>query len=257
VRPVESIERALQVLKLFIADEADEGLSVNATARSLGVANSTVSRIFATMVAEGFLVVDPSTRRYHVGPAAFEVGGRFSAARLARSMRPLLQELTRVTGHTSQFGTLADARILYLGVVESPSRLRVVATPGHSRLAHTSAMGKALLAQLSDRALEYVLVQLVDADGALSASGPGTHRTRAELVADLAAIRARGYSVSRQDAEEGVSAIGMVVPWGVVPQIAISVAFPSTQFPSNIRTLINPMRSVADAAARIAAGRSV
>lgn len=255
-RPVESVERALHILKLFLEDQSDDGLSVNATARTLGVANSTISRIFATMASDGFLVADPQTRRYHVGPAAFEVGGRFSAARLTSSMRPLLHELTRITGHTAQLGTLTDGRILYLSVVESPNRLRVVASPGHSRLAHTSAMGKALLAQLPDRALEDVLSQLAGPGGALAASGPGTHRSRAELLADLAAIRARGYSVSREDAEEGVAAVGMVVPWGAVPQLAISVAFPTPQFPANIRALTDPLRSVVDAAARVAAGRA-
>lgn len=254
-RPVESVQRALQVLRLFIDADPDAGLSVTETAQALGVANSTISRLMATLASEGFVKADPVTRRYHIGAMAFQVGSRFDAAALARTMKPYVRELATDTGHTAQLGTLHESRVLYLSVAEAANRLRVVASPGDSRLAHASAMGKVLLASLPHHEQEAVISTLLDADGLLPATGPGTITDPVLLREELATIRTRGFSTSREEATADVAAVGVLVETVTDVPLALSIAFPSSQLgAADQRLQIQQLRRVA---ARVADAMSI
>lgn len=250
-RPVESVQRALQVLRLFLSDEASSGLSVTETANVLGVAGSTVSRLMATLAAEGFVTMDPASRRYHVGAAAFQVGSRFRPATMAGAVKPILHDLAAATGHTAQFGTLQHTRVFYLSVADSANRLRVVASPGDSRDAHTSAMGKALLAGLPDVEREAVIRSLLGGEDVLPASGPGTIRDPAALRDELATTRARGYSISREEATADVAALGVTVPERVGIPLALSIAFPSSRYEDDHTTLVWHLTTAAERVAAV------
>src|SRR5690606_1239302 len=108
----------------------------------------------------GMVVADDETRRYRVGPLAFQLGNRFEGAALARTVQPILRQLADKVNATAQVGTLRGQQVLYLLVAQAGSRLRVVASPGDTRYAHASAMGKALLAALPDRELDAMVAEL-------------------------------------------------------------------------------------------------
>jgi IclR family KDG regulon transcriptional repressor len=164
------VQRALQLLRLFL--DGDSGLSVTGAANALGVGKSTVSRLLATLAAEGLVVMDRDTRRYHVGPLAFQIGNKFAGANLARAVQPLLRELADQAQCTAQLGTMDGMHVVYLSVSHGPGRLRVVASPGDRRYAHMSAMGKALLASLPAEDCQTLIKQMLGHGSLLSASGP-------------------------------------------------------------------------------------
>ncbi len=226
-RSVASVQRALQVMRMFLESEPGEGISVSETARRLGVAKSTISRLMATLAAEGFVVLDPVSRRYHVGVVAFQIGSRLAVADLAQALVPVVRSVAATTGHTAQLGTLRANKVLYLTVAESSTRLRVVASPGDLRDVHASAMGKALLATMSEPERESVMRALIADDGALPRSGPGTIRDLVRLREELEHIRRQGYSVSREEAAEGVAAVGIRVALSAPEPLAVSVALPN------------------------------
>lgn len=226
-KPIESVQRVVQVLRLFLEADADEGLTVTATARRLDVAKSTASRLLATLASEGLVTMDPETRRYHVGVLAFRVGSRLRATRMAGAVKPIIQRLAESTGHTTQIGTLHDTKVLYLVVAESVTRLRVVAAPGDLRDAHTSAMGKAILAGLGSAAVDDLIRGLAGADGKLPRTGPGTITDPQALHDELSLTASRGYSISREEATAGVSAIGVGIAGPLPIPLAVSIAFPS------------------------------
>src|SRR6202044_2652106 len=109
-----SVQRAIQLLRLFL--DADNGLSVTGAANALGVGKSTVSRLLATLAAEG--------------PLAFQIGNRFAGPNLALAVQPLLRDLAEQAQCTAQIGTLDGVHVVYLSVSQGPGRLRVVASPG-------------------------------------------------------------------------------------------------------------------------------
>ena len=55
---------------------------------------SPLTRLMATMAQEGFVVQDPSTRRYMIGPMLFSAGSLYEPAAMYREVsEPILSEL--------------------------------------------------------------------------------------------------------------------------------------------------------------------
>ncbi|HET6190509.1 MAG TPA: IclR family transcriptional regulator [Trebonia sp.] len=226
-RQQSSVQRAIQLLRLFL--DADNGLSVTGAANALGVGKSTVSRLLATLAAEGLVVMNRDTRRYHVGPLAFQIGNRFAGANLALAVQPLLRDLAEQAQCTAQIGTLDGVHVVYLSVSQGPGRLRVVASPGDRRYLHTSAMGKALLAVLPPEDCQALVKQMLGQGSLLPTSAPMTIGAPDELARELDLTRRRGYSATNEEAALGVDAVGMVVQGPPDFPLAISVAYPVNQ----------------------------
>ena len=77
--------------------------------------------------------------------------------------------------------------------------LRMPATVGRRTPAYCSAVGKALLAFLSEAALDAVLLERP-----LRACTSKTMVTRAALLDDLSQTRTRGYSIDDEEIEKGL-----------------------------------------------------
>ena len=239
----------MQLLRLFIDSDLGQGLSVTEAGRRLGVGKSTVSRLMATLAAERMLVMDDDTRRYHVGPMAFELGSRFAGATLSSSLAPVVRDLADKAECTAQLGTLQGHHMLYLSVAQGPGRLRVVASPGELRYVHASAMGKAFLAGLDEDEQDSLIGSMVGEDGLLPASAPNTIRDPKALKHELMLTRRRGYSSSNEEAARGVAAFGVQVQGASGFPLALSVAFPTNQFSAADHTQL--VDCLQDAAAAI------
>src|SRR6187399_2389356 len=69
--PIESVDRALRLLLMF--READS-IRIADAAGALGVANSTVHRLFAMLLKYGFVAKNDDDRSYVAGDAFLELG---------------------------------------------------------------------------------------------------------------------------------------------------------------------------------------
>lgn len=239
---MESVQRAMEILRLSLEGPPGVSISVTEMAAALHVSKSTVSRLLDTLAAAGFLVADPATRRYNVGPLAFAFGSRFEGAALARAVTPLLKNLMELTGCTAQFGTIQGNFTRFLSVVESNQPLRVVVAPGNTRYAHASAVGKAILASLSTGALSDFVDALRTPDGLLPRVGPGTIVQPEALEQELVLTAKRGYSLSLEETTAGVVALGAFVPSQHEPHFAVSIAFAKglytdAEYPGLVKTL--------------------
>ena len=75
-----ALESAKHLLDLLIFLGSSGGdHSISGLGRSLGITFSRAYRLVATLEAKGFVERDPATKRYRIGPRAFEVGMRFAA----------------------------------------------------------------------------------------------------------------------------------------------------------------------------------
>ena len=224
-RPIESVQRAMQLLTLFVDSESASGVSVTEAAVALRLNKSTASRLFQTLCQAGFVILNPETRRYHVGPAAFVLGSRFEGGNIARAVLPMLHELARTTASTAQVGTLLGPSVVYLAVAQSNERLRVMAGQGDTRYAHGSAMGKAILASMSPPEVAEHLAPILLSSGTLPSAGPRTIVDPLELAHDLEVTRLRGYAISVEESTAGAAAVGVHVRSPREYPLAISVAF--------------------------------
>jgi DNA-binding IclR family transcriptional regulator len=111
------------------------------------------------------------------------------------------------------------------------------------------ALGKALLAERPDDVLPA---------GPYVAATPHTHTDRASLAADLAATRARGYSVDREEGVLGIVGFGFALRYDVPAQDAISCSVPVVRLTAaheeRIVAVMRETRAKIEAAPLTAAG---
>src|SRR5207245_7696455 len=112
--------------------------------------------------------------------------------------RPVLRELGERTGETVHLGILDGSDVVYIEKVESRHAVRMFSQIGRTMPAHSTGIGKAILAYLTDNELARAL------PGRLQARTPATITDRQELLEHLAAVRRRGYSTDDFEKEEGI-----------------------------------------------------
>jgi IclR family acetate operon transcriptional repressor len=197
---------------------------VSDLARASGLHKSVVARLLATMARSGFVVQDPVSRAYSVGPTAFAVGSAYQPyALLNRVARPVLERLTAGCGHASYLGAAAGDRYVFVLAVESTRSVRVAIDVGERRHYHAGAIGKALLAEMDDEEI----LRIVGEDP-LPAMTPFTIRTRADLLAEVAQVRASGVAHNRQESIVGAGSVAVAIRTGKGrPEAGIGIVFPT------------------------------
>jgi DNA-binding IclR family transcriptional regulator len=125
--------------------------------------------------------------------------------------------------------------VVYLAKRESVHPLRLFSAIGRRLPAHATALGKALLAQYPD---DDVARRLPNPLAALTAH---TLTDPTALRADLAAARAAGYAVDREENSEGIICVAVAVPAARpdgVPVDAISVSVPMSRHSASLQQRI-------------------
>ena len=201
----QSLERGLAILSAFGSDRATIGVSE--LSRDLGLSRSTTHRYIATLTALGYLLQDPETKRYRLGPRVLDLGfAAINSMDIRELSVPHLQALSDVTGFTVNLAILDGADVVYIERCRtSRSGQRQIDLNLHvgSRLpAYCTAMGKALLAFVPVERLEETLAE-VD----LVARGPNTITNRAALRADLERVRSLDIAVNNEELAYGLRSI--------------------------------------------------
>ena len=207
---VQSVERAFELLELM-ADAGGE-VALTQLAESSGLPLPTIHRIMRTLVSGGYVRQQPS-RRYALGPRLIRIG-ETAGRSLGAWARPYLAGLTEAVGETSSMAVLDGDQVVYVAQVPSSHSMRMFTEVGGRVAAHSTAVGRALLAQLRPAAVDQLLARAgVQAEG---------------LRGELAAIRARGYAEDDGEAEVGVRSIAVGVP-GAPTGAAISISGPEAR----------------------------
>ncbi|WP_029150623.1 IclR family transcriptional regulator [Microbacterium indicum] len=104
--PLQTVDRALQILLSYSESRRDWG--VHELAEEFGFNKSTSQRLLAALAARGFLIADPYTRRYSLGPAMWHMAALWErGGGLARLAEQVLTDLAEKTGRTASF-TIPD-----------------------------------------------------------------------------------------------------------------------------------------------------
>lgn len=223
--------------------------SVSDLARWAGLHKSVVARLMATMALDGFVLQDPVSRTYTIGPQGFAVGSAYEpSTTLDRIARPIMQELATASGHACALGVPVDHQFMYLIVIEGPrsTPIRVTIEVGGRRPYHAAAIGKVLLANMPPRRVQEIL-----GDGPLQQMTPFTIGSVDQLRGELAEIRRTGIAISRQEAIVGVGAVAV----GITNVQGDTIAALNIVYPIHLvtETEIEALtRLTRDAAARIA-----
>lgn len=200
----QSVARALTILNLLTSQS--EPLGVREIARQLRIAPSIVQRLVKTLACAGFLEQSSATLRYAIGYRAFHIGNAFMAqTNLHSAVLPELYALAdqQINGF---LGVMRDASVVYLATIQSDGPVAINHRPGARTHLHSTAMGKALLADLPEHEVRALLTQ-----SSLPSLTPKTKISVPQLISDLAAIKRQGYSVSEEENRLGFLSIGSAI----------------------------------------------
>lgn len=180
------------------------------------------------MALDGFVVQDPATSAYSIGPQAFAVGSAYEPHRLLNNIaRPVMEQLTARCGHASYLGVPAGSHYVNLIAVESTRSIRVSIAEGESRTYHSGATGKALLACMSDDQ-----VRATVGPEPLPKMTPRTIDTIAELLNQLDVIRRTGIALQQEEAMVGAGSLAV----GIRDRSGQCMAALSINYPIHIVT---------------------
>lgn len=217
------------------------GLTLVEIAEATDLAPSTVHRLLSTLESMKFLSVEPDSGRWRIGVAGFQMGNAFVRSRdYVAQLRPLMVELSELTGETVNLAILSGKRALFVAQVESTNMMRMVAPLGSQSPLHVSGAGKALLAGLSVRERDSILDQLE-----YPQLTPHSLDSAHALAAELDAVIARGCAYDREEHVAGMQCVAAPVFNEIgQPLCALSVSGPTVR--------LNP-EAVAECAAAVTA----
>lgn len=199
---VQSVARALSLLEAIAAES--EGMTLAEASEYLGISKSAAYSLLQTMLARKFLSEDTKLHTYRLGVAMVHLGDSAVAQLPLLSLaRPVMKSLSKQTGLTSRLAQSQDGCPLFLSRVYGSSAVRFQTPLGVQEPAHSTAGGKAILATLSEDAVE----QFFEGYD-LTARTPFTITNRDALVKEIDLVRQRGFAVDNEEDMEGICCVG-------------------------------------------------
>lgn len=151
---VKSARRVLEILEVLAANP--DGMQFLQIAKVLELPKSSLYALLATLLRQGWIALDESSRIYRVGVRAWEVGQGYRRAHdLALVADPHLRAARAELGETVQLGILDGVDVVYIAKVESDRPFRLVSRVGMRLPAWATGLGKVLLASLPPDALRH------------------------------------------------------------------------------------------------------
>lgn len=238
---VQVLDRACDILDCIAAKGPE--LGVSEITFFLGLSKSTVHRLLSALEHREYVRRVPPSGRYRLGIKLLELGQKAgSADGLVANAGAYLTRLVAETGETAHLGVLRDGDVVSLCAVESPKTLRTPATVGRRTPAHSSSLGKCMLADLSVSELKLTLARM-----SFTRFTPSTIVTAQALVQELERVRGLGFAVDDEEFEQGLKCVGAPVrdESGRV-KAALSIAGPAARLGQDA------MRDRASAVMRVA-----
>lgn len=198
---VQSVRRALQLLRLFTQETSEWG--VTELSRKAALPKSIVFRLLTTLQDEGFVEQNRENQKYRLGCRIFQIAAVYSSQNdLITVGKRYLNELVAETGVGGLISVLDGPMYMCLVSVPSRSLLDIHLRPGDRRPAYATAAGKILLAGLSDDAVRKLFPQ-----GKLEPITPNTIRDVDQLLSALAVVRKEGYATTCDESFLGLTAV--------------------------------------------------
>jgi DNA-binding IclR family transcriptional regulator len=236
---LQSVATALRAIE-YLARARGAGISE--MSRELDITTGTAYRLVRTLVNEGFAEQNPQTKQYRLSLKFQLLAAQMRPGEGLRGLaQPFLQRLSEQTDETVNLGALVDREIVYLDKIASRELMSIEIKQGSHVAAHTTALGKAILA-----CSEPEVVQRYLAGAHFEAITPSTIASPEQLRAELVKVAGRGYAIDESELLEDVRCVAAaVVNVAGVPQGAISVTAPRSRFEDKRPRLIEAVLSAA------------
>jgi DNA-binding IclR family transcriptional regulator len=193
----------MEILSCF--DPKHSALTLTEISELTKLPMSTCHRIIGTLEEGGFLSKG-SDRKYRVGTKLWTIAQHAPLSeRLRESALPTLARLYEETGENVTLAVLDRGQALYVDRLVGARSVPTISRAGGHLPLHTTGVGKVLLAYQPQKAIEQYISRPLPKPTPQSITNPEA------LLADLAEVRARGYSITREEMTKGSGSIAVPI----------------------------------------------
>ncbi len=247
----QSVQRAIAILRAAGSQPAGE--TASGLARRTELPWTTTVRLIRTLEQEGFLQRLPGGDRYLPGFDLLRLtsSGLESRMLTALASAPLERLVKQVEETVNLTLVVAGGQLDVVAQLDPPRLIRPANYIGRWFPEHASSIGKLLLASFDDQRVAAVL------QTPLEHYAPATIVDVDKLMRELAQVRRRGYSVTVDELEQGLTAlsVGVRSPDGELVAI-VSISGPSSRLDAARRRKLLPhVRQAAAVIEQLLAGR--
>lgn len=221
---VRALAKGLTILGLFDAENRE--WTLDEIAEGAGLPRMTAYRMIRTMESAQYLVRDPVTNRYHLGPALLATMYLSEGyAELASIVRPYLTELVEETGEAATLATEVDGVAVSVDLVDTPRPFHRQVALGRIIGDTGSANGKIFAAFKTEAERDAILAS------EHPKLTPHTITDPQELSRELDRVAAEGVAFDLEERNIGTCAVAAPVRNQLGKVIAaLSVIVPSGRF---------------------------
>jgi IclR family transcriptional regulator, pca regulon regulatory protein len=198
-----SLARGLHVIRAFAG--VDRKLTIADVSRATGLTRAVVRRCLYTLKELGYAATDG--RLYYLQPRILNLGYAYlSTAPVPIAAQPVLEEMSEILGEASSVAVLDDGAVVYVGRAATKRIMSVNLGVGSRLPAYCTALGRVLLAHLTDEQLE---TELAKVDFVQHTKYTVTSRMRLQEI--LSGVRQEGFALNDQELEIGLRSIAVPV----------------------------------------------
>lgn len=216
--PIRAVDRVCDILDIL--SNTPSGATLTEVFEQADLPKSSVFRYLSALEARNYVTRDGQDGLYTLG-LAFRPQDSRAVDRLLQVARPELERLRDKLKETANLGVLDGSSIRHIAVAESPHMMRLAARVDERGYVHSTALGKAISAALTETRVRSIL----ESSGMPSMT-PSTITDPDAYIEELVRVRNLGYGLD--DAENQLS--GRCVAVGIAESGlagGISISAPS------------------------------
>lgn len=235
---LQSVDNALAIIDLLCEYEE---LGVSEIGKLLNLGKSTAFRLVTTLQNKNYVYKDENSK-YRLSPKFLAISDIVSdRMEIINKVHPYLVELANYSGETSHLGIwYSKTQVTFIDKVTGKNSIRMSSMIGSNKIAHSTSLGKALLAFSDSRDLEYY-AETVSYDLYTEKS----IKNKEELLNNIHQIQANGYSVDDEEAEIGLVCYSAPIIVRNKAIAAISVSGPTSRMNPRKEELTTMLKNTA------------
>ena len=220
IQPVKSAQRTVQILETLAASPTR--LTISQLQEQVGYPRSSLHALMRTLRDLKWVESDESGTTFGIGPHALMSGTAYLDKDPALPFAyQTLEDLRAEVGYTIHYARRDDAHVLYLASREARDSVRIISRVGRRLPIHLTALGQALLAQLTTEEVNALL------PAKLERYTPSTIVDRQSLHRELDQVRQRGWAFEHEQGTPGVACVAATVEYRIPSTDAISCSVPA------------------------------
>lgn len=223
----EAVSSVLKVFNILQALGEQKDIGISELSQRLMMSKATTYRFLQTMKMLGYVSQQGDLDKYALTLKMFELGSKsLEYVDLVSIAEKEMRYLSELTNETIHLGALDSGSIIYVHKIDSSHALRMHSRVGRRNPLHTTAIGKVLLAEHSERFIRDAV-----ADTRFVKSTNKTIENVEQLLVELEKVKLQHFGEDNEEQEPGLRCLATPVYDRFGNVIAgVSVSFPTIRF---------------------------